>query len=338
MYVAWNGTTVCIISLYFDDLLLACNDMSYLTDIKQQLSNEFEMKDLGEAAYILGIRLHRDRTKRLIYLDQQKYIEDVLSTLGMGNCTPISTPMEHGMQLRADTSSDDDYNQQQMSQYPYRSAVGSLMYAMTTTRPDLAFAVSSVSQFLEKPSMLHWQAVKRVLRYLRQTAHHRLALGGTTSVVLMGYSDADHGGCKDTRKSVGAFAYKLGIGSVSWRSRRQKTVATSSMEAEYMALSQAAKEAVWLRRLLHQLGFTQHEPTILLADNQGSMALASNPVHHDRSKHIDIQHHYIREVVSSQEIQLQYCSTQKMAADVLTKSLARDKHQHFVQLLGLQDR
>jgi hypothetical protein len=209
------------------------------------------------------------------------------------------------------------------------------MYAMTSTRPDLAFAVSSVSQFLENPGTQHWQAVKRIMRYLRHTAEHKLVLGGADRVVVVGYSDADHGGCKDTRKSVGAFAFLLGVGAVSWRSRRQKTVATSSMEAEYMALSQAAKEAIWLRHLLARIGFPQTQPTTLYADNQGSMALASNPVHHDRSKHIDIQHHYIREVVAEKKVVLQYCATQAMAADVLTKSLPRDRHCQFVQILGM---
>jgi hypothetical protein len=184
--------------------------------------------------------------------------------------------------------------------------------------------------------MKHWQAVKRVFRYLRGTTGQKLMLGGTDQVVLTGYSDADWGASKDTRKSVGAYAFLLGVGAVSWRSRRQRAVARSSMEAEYMALSQAACEAVWLRRLLEQMGFAQDQPTVLLADNQGSMALATNPVHHDRSKHIDIQHHYIREVVDDKLVMLQYCSTQDMAADVLTKSLTRDKHCKCVQMLGMQ--
>jgi hypothetical protein len=336
VYVIRSGVMVCIISVYVDDLLLACNSVPYLTDIKRKLSGEFEMKDLGEAAYILGVRITRDRSKRLIYLDQQKYIEDVLVTFGMENCRPVATPMEHGMQLSADMSPDTDEGRALMLQYPYRSAVGSLMYAMTTTRPDLAFSVSAVSQFLANPGMKHWQAVKRVFRYLRGTTGQKLMLGGTDQVVLTGYSDADWGASKDTRKSVGAYAFLLGVGAVSWRSRRQRAVARSSMEAEYMALSQAACEAVWLRRLLEQMGFAQDQPTVLLADNQGSMALATNPVHHDRSKHIDIQHHYIREVVDDKLVMLQYCSTQDMAADVLTKSLTRDKHCKCVQMLGIQ--
>jgi hypothetical protein len=217
-----------------------------------------------------------------------------------------------------------------------QSAVGSLMYAMTCTRADIAFAVSTVSRFCSNYGTAHWVAVKRIMRYLKGTAHYRLQLGGGAQVLLSGYCDADWAGDLDERKSTTGYAFYIGDGLVSWNSKRQTTVALSTAEAEYMAATQATKEALWLKQLLNEIGLTQSQPVLIRSDNQGCIALTKNPAYHSRTKHIDIRHHFIRDSVEVGDIELQYCATNDMVADVLTKALARDKHDQHTDTLGVR--
>jgi hypothetical protein len=334
LYVIWNEDVKCIIALYVDDLLLACNSVGYMEELKHALHNEYEMKDLGQAKYVLGIEIERQRSRREIYLSQQQYIENVLEKFRMSDCKPMSTPMESNIKLTK-ASALSEHEKQEMAAVPYQSAVGSLMYAMTCTRPDIAYAVSSVSRYCSNYNSEHWTAVKRIMRYLRGTADYRLKLGGGTQVLLSGYCDADWAGDLDERKSTTGYAFYIGDGVVSWNSKRQPTVALSTAEAEYMAAAQATKESLWLKQLLSELGFTHSEAVSIQSDNQGCIALTKNPAYHSRTKHIDIRHHFIRDTVESGEIELQYCATDEMVADVLTKALAREKHEKHTAALGL---
>ena len=226
------------------------------------------------------------------------------------------------------------------------------MYLMIGTRPDLAAAVSIVSQFAANPSQTHLQAAKRILRYLKGTTNYTLCLGMNRNhnqdqaqarepagPYLYGYSDADWGGDISTRKSTSGYVFFISGSIVSWASKKQSTVALSSKEAEYMALTQATKEAIWFRRLLQELGFQSQKsaaPTLIYEDNQSCIALAKNPVHHARTKHIDIQHHFIREKVESCEIRLEYVPTEEMVADALAKALPRPRFEKFVGMMGLR--
>jgi hypothetical protein len=173
------------------------------------------------------------------------------------------------------------------------------------------------------------------MRYLKGTAHYRLKLGGGAQVVLSGYCDADWAGDLDERKSTTGYAFYVGHGLVSWNSKRQPTVALSTAEAEYMAATQAVKEAMWLKQLLSEMGFTQSQGVVIHSDNQGCIALTKNPAYHSRTKHIDIRHHFIRDRVDAGDVELQYCATDDMVADVLTKALAREKHEKHTSTLGL---
>jgi hypothetical protein len=219
----------------------------------------------------------------------------------------------------------------------YQSAVGALMYAMLGTRPDLAFAVASLSQFSSNPGQPHWDAIKHVLRYMRGTTDYRLTYGGRAGASLLfdGYCDSDWGSSKDDRRSVTGYTFMLGGGAVSWQSKKQPTVALSSVEAEYMAACQAAREALWWQKLLHELGVARHPTTVIHSDSQGSIALSKNPEHHARSNHIDIRHHFIREQVAANHISLQYMPTEDMLADVMTKPLSRDQHNTLIKRLGI---
>jgi hypothetical protein len=207
---------------------------------------------------------------------------------------------------------------------------------MTSTRPDISYSVSAVSKYCSNYGPAHWQAVKRILRYLKGTAHYRLKLGDTTSATLTGYCDADWAGDLDDRRSTSGYVFYIGNGVVSWSSKKQPTVALSTVEAEYMSSTHATKEAIWLKQLLAEIEIHLDGPVLMYNDNQGCIQLAKNPAQHQRTKHIDLRHHYIREKLESGEITLQYCSTEDMVADLLTKALSKDKHNKCLDGLGLK--
>ena len=232
--------------------------------------------------------------------------------------------MEPGLQLVRSTS---EPNEQLRTQY--QSAVGGLLFIMLATRPDIAAAVGIVSQYMSNPTEQHWSAVKRIFRYLRGSATLGIQLGSSkTPQKLQCYSDSDWARCLDTRRSTTGYLTLLG-GPISWQSKKQPTVALSSTEAEYLALGEAVKEVFLMKSLLGELGEAQEGPVDVLEDNQGCIALAKNPVSHARSKHIDIRHHFIRDAVEEGVINLVYCRTDEMLADILTKPLPREQ---FIKL------
>jgi transposase InsO family protein len=351
IYALNRGSVVVFIALYVDDLLLISNSVSALTKLKADLTRLFSMKDLGDAEYVLGIQIERNRTSRTLSISQGEYIRNVLERFGMADCKPVATPLETSSKLtKADCPPPGSPTDAAFTRL-YQSAVGAIMYAMLGTRPDIAYAVTALSQFNSNPGQPHWSAVKHVLRYLRGTIGYKLtygpdaAVGGFTSpkvgpltsssLPLYGYSDSDWGSDPDDRRSVTGYVFMLGGGAVSWQARKQTTVALSSVEAEYMAATQATKEAMWWRSVLVELGHHVNGPTVIHSDSQGSIALTRNPQHHARSKHIDIRHHFVREQVAVGTVTLQYIPTEDMLADVLTKSIPRDKHARLVVAMGL---
>lgn len=220
----------------------------------------------------------------------------------------------------------------------YQSAVGALMYAMLTTRPDLAFAVSVVSRFSSNPVPAHWSAVKGILRYLQGTLDQQLTFRGDLTP-LTGYTDADYAGDVATRRSTSGYVFNLGSGAISWQSKRQNTVAMSTCEAEYIGQSNATLEAIWLRQLLSEMLPESIPAPVglrLLADNQSAIALASNPSVHARSKHIDVRHHHQRECIASGFIKIEYVPTGDQVADIMTKPLSKVPFIKFRDLLGLE--
>jgi len=222
----------------------------------------------------------------------------------------------------------------------YQSIIGSLMYAMTQTRPDLAFPVSLLSRFATNPSAAHMGAAKRVLRYLKHTRDLRITYNGHTEHgAFQGYSDADWAGDTETRSSTSAYVFFLFGAPITWKSSRQHTIALSSTESEYYGLTNTAKEAIWLQTLLTELQYhgKEHVPTHIYGDNQSSLALAENPEYHQRTKHIDIKYHFIRQQVEKGTIHLSYVPTAQMVADGMTKPLLAVKHALFIQQLGLED-
>lgn len=319
------------IAIYVDDIILATNDDVWLCDVKKQLSYAFEMKDMGRINHCLGIEFTRDEDDR-VYLNQSVYLEKVLDRFGMSECKPIMTPMDVNMRLEKPKSMKNDV----MSQFPYQSLIGALMYLAVSTRPDIAFAVNYLSQFNTNYDLEHWKAAKRVLRYLKGTPDYGLVYE-RTGLPLFGVVDADWGmNTADSRRSYSGFAFILAGAPISWEARKQRTIALSSTEAEYMAISEATKEAMYLRDMLNSVGM-ECDCVTLFNDNQGAIKLAQSKSYHSRTKHIDVRHHFIRDMCEQGVVCLKYLSTDKMPADVLTKGLNGTKHHECVCNLGMMD-
>ena len=336
LYIKQTGEYLLIVLIYVDDLIILASLLAKLAWLKAKLNEEFMMSDLGELSYCLGVEFERDRKARTITMSQRKYIKEVLKRFNMEECKPIGTPLDVNVKLLKLSVEEFEAIEGEMDGVPYKSGVGSLMYAMVATRADLAFAVSMVSQFMSRAGPTHWSAVKRIMRYLQSTMDTKLCLGGK-DMTLRGYCDADWAGDANERRSTTGYVFFIGVGAISWNCRRQPTIALSTTEAEYMSTSQSTKEAIWLRKLLADVGFVQEGATTIMCDNQGCIALAKNPTHHSRTKHIDVQHHFIREKLESGEISLEYCPTEDMVADVLTKALAKDRHQRLTKAMGLRE-
>jgi hypothetical protein len=312
--------------------LIAGDSKTNIQAIKDSLSQRFHMTNLGAWHFYLGMEVIRDRPRRTLRLSQEAYLRRVLEDFGMLQANPVATPMETSVHL---VPAEDGYQAESSLVKTYQSAVGSLMYAMLGTRPDLAFAVSVVSRFASNPTDRHWTAVKRILKYLAGTISIGLVFRGSLTS-LNGYTDSDWAGDHDTRRSTSGYVFNVGSAAISWSAKRQPTVSLSSCEAEYIGQTQATKEAIWLQGFLKQIHpDLDGGATIIYGDNQGAIALAKNPQFHARTKHIDIQHHFVREKVAEGRIQLKYVPTTQQVADGLTKPLCRDKFQVFRTAVGV---
>ena len=318
-----------IITAYVDDLLIFGLDLKLINSITEKLNKRFEMKDMGAAAYFLGIQISRDRKARKLKLSQSSYLTKALELFDMQNCKPTQIPLATGTVLEPST---EQINPSENIK-KFQSIIGTLMYAMTGTGVNLVYSVSKLAQYTSNPSSQHWAALKRLLRYVKGTLQLGLIYSGK-ELILQAFSDSDWAGDKTTRKSTGGYVFKIAGSPISWSSKRQKTIALSSCEAEYMALTQAAKEAIWIKRLMEEIKIPQSSIT-LYCDNQGAIALSHNPEFHVRTKHIDIAYHFIRNVVQENTIKLVYISTEEQAADGLTKALSREKFQKFLYQLGV---
>ena len=319
-----------ILLLYVDDLVITAPSLEDVNWIRSLLHEEFEMTDLGPLTVYLGIEIRRNRQLRSLHVSQQQYIRTILDRFGMSTATTISTPADPHVRL---TALPPDQRADIINQERYQSAVGSLMYAMIGTRPDIAFAVSAVSQYCTNPGPMHWTAVRRIFRYLGGTKALGLEYRGSC---CGGYTDADWGSGED-RRSIGGYVFMINGAAISWASKKQGSVALSSTEAEYMSLTQGIKEALWLGELLSDLGAPRHKTEIrqVQCDNQGAITLTRNPQYHARTKHIDIQYHFVRQHIESGLIQLTYCPTHEMVADIFTKPLPRPQFEKHVLGLGL---
>eukprot|EP00253_Pinus_taeda_P001791 PITA_01791 len=297
LYFIVIGEEPLILVLYVDDLVITGAER-LIEHCKRDLATEFEMKDIGLMHYFLGLEVWQEEGH--FFLGQGKYIVDILSRFHMEDCRPMSTPMiTNWKKLHASDS-------KLVDPTLYRQLIGSLMYVVNT-RPDICFAVNTMSQFMCEPRKVHWVAAKHILR-----------LAGDSGL----WSGLQAGRWSE-------------IAVVSCFSRKQQSVALSSAEAEYMAASLASCEAIWLRKMLFGLFGQPLRPSVIYYDNQSCIKLTENPVFYDRSKHIGIRYHFIRDYVQKGAVKLEYISTDEQVADILTKALPRGKHVYFRGKMGV---
>lgn len=329
VYTRARGLSRLIVGVYVDDLVITGHNVTDITSFKSEMKQLFRMSDLGLLSYYLGIEVHQGHDG--ITLRQAAYATKLLERSGMQDCNSALSPMETRLKLSKDSDSPT------VNATEYRRIIGGLRY-LVHTRPDLAFAVGYLSRFMEKPHEVHLAAVKRLLRYVAGTRGHGLHYAKQEGAVrLIGYSDADMAGDIDTRKSTTSIIFFLGTSPITWQSTKQKVVALSSCEAEYIAAAIAACQGVWLARLLHDLIGAESEAPKLKVDNQAAIALSRNPVFHDRSKHIETKYHYIRDCVDGGRIKIGHVSTDRQLADILTKALGRVRFQELRVMIGVHN-
>ncbi|KAG7554626.1 GAG-pre-integrase domain [Arabidopsis suecica] len=329
-----DGSKVYLL-LYVDDMLVAARDMKVISELKQKLSEKFEMKDLGAAKKILGMEISRDRVKGTLTLSQEDYLSKVLEVYNMEQCKSVVTPLGAHLKMHAATEQQLLNDEEYMKSVPYSNAVGSIMYSMIGTRPDLAYSVGIISRFMSKPIKEHWLGVKWVLRYIKGSLKMKLCYKKGADFILRGYCDSDYAANIDNRRSTSGMVFTLGGSTINWRSCLQKVVAISTTEAEYMSLTEAVKEAIWLKGLLKDFGYEQKTVEIF-CDSQSAIALSKNNVHHDRTKHIDIKYHKIREVIADGVVEVQKISTLINPADIFTKIVPVSKFKSALDSLRVK--
>ncbi|MGB1481629.1 MAG: reverse transcriptase domain-containing protein [Flavobacteriales bacterium] len=348
--VSKPGDKLLFLVLFVDDILIFSDCLDTIKKTKDTLKSTYSMTDQGELRWCLGMRVLRDRNNKIITLDQQRYILDVLERFGMSDCNPVATPAHHKDKLTSKDcpSTPSELKERDTYHNLFRSIVGSVSYAALSTRPDIATATIQCARFSHNPGKAHLAAAKRILRYLKGTTNMCIMFGGSTFMQqneevmlsafdpraednmrldLMAFSDSDWAGDLDKRKSTSGFIFFINGGAVSWKSRTQKCVAQSSAEAEYIASSETAKEAVWLRSLISTVkGREIEEPTMLNVDNQAAISIIKNPVCSSRTKHIELRYHLVRDYYERKIITVQHVPTESNAADLLTKPLPRIVH------------
>lgn len=326
-----------IVAVATDDLTIIAESNESAQLIKDQLNQHFELVDLGEIKWLLGVHITRDLENRTISLGQQTYIDEIIKRFGLEDARPISTPMEPGSDLTPGTPHISPIKLTARERSHYREMIGALLYLSTVTRADVAYCISTLSRYLEDPSKTHLAAVQRAIRNLKQTRDKRLILGGKDPQ-LLAYSDADWAS-QAHRHSISGFAIFYGQGAVSWSSKKQPIVTLSSTEAEYVALSHIVKDLLWHRKLHSELSpffnFSTTNPITLFCDNQGAIILSKDSTFHMRTKHIDTRFHFVREIINNNILSISYCPTDEMVADIFTKALSRFKFENFRTLLGI---
>ena len=326
-----NSDSLMYIAVYVDDLIIAASCDDKLSKVKASLSSRFKMKDMGKLHFCLGVSIDYDAEKKCILMHQKQYILQMLERYGLMEAKTCATPFDTSVNLQKSEKEVDTKNQAN-----YQSQVGSLLYAAMAIRPDIAYAVGVVSKFNAYPSAAHFKTVKRIFQYLKLTSNFAIKYVNLTQPRLIAFSDADWAGDRDDRHSTSGNVFIFGGGAVSWLSKKQAVVALSTSEAEYVALSSATQEAIWLKRLLIDLNVIHDCPIVIQEDNQGATAMSKNPVFHGRTKQIDIQYHFIREAVVNGTIELEYCNSENMVADIFTKALSKPRFEKLRACLGLE--
>ncbi|PQM43482.1 hypothetical protein VC83_09609 [Pseudogymnoascus destructans] len=315
-----------LIGLYVDDMLILGKDHPEIDRVVKGIGKRWKIKDLGEVDMIPGIRVTRDRRSCRLYLDQEGYIDEIVKRFRLEQTTPRLTPatVDRAALLKGDDG------EAEADQYLYQRGIGSLAWLALCSRPDIAYAWGQLSQSCSRPTIRNWNGVLHVLRYVKKTRDLRLSFGGEglgsgIPPHLCGYSDSDYAGDHIDRHSISGYIFMLNRGPISWTSAKQRCVATSTTEAEYIALCEASKQGQWLRTLLQEIGRERllggrGNRVQIFGDNQASLAIASDPMSHRRTKHIDVRYHYIRQLIAFGKMAIEYVPTKDMLADLLNEA------------------
>ena len=329
LYVLETNKNHIIIGLYVDDLIVASKFKEGAEAFLKLMNERFEMSNLGPLSWYLGMKITRDRSKRLLYVSQGLYVREILKRFKMEDCTPTTSPLIPGSLRKLETTNSKE------TSFPYRQAVGMLMYLMVCSRPDLSYSVTVLSRYNNSPKKIHVSAIKQVLRYLKGTRDVQLILRGSGELNLTGYNDSDWNDIFSGR-SMSGYVFLLNKSVISWKSKLQTTTAISSTEAEYMSLSMAMQECIYLRQLLGELMLSQHQIE-MFNDNQSCIKLAKNPIISQRTKHINLRHHFIREEVIKGHAKLVFVPSTQMLADGLTKAVGGPKLSVLREQLRIQN-
>jgi Reverse transcriptase (RNA-dependent DNA polymerase) len=324
MFVKYSNNITTIVLVYVDNIIITGNNEKEINNVKTYLKEKFDIKDLGKLKYFLGIEIAH--SGKGLFLSQRKYTLDLLKETGKLGIKPANTPMDTNNKLEPESGEPlKDIAQ-------YQRLVGKLIY-LTVTRPDIAFAVGTVSQFMHAPRTTHLEAVNRILKYLKGSPGQGIWMKKNNTNKILAYSDADWAG-NFNRKSTTGYCTFVGGNLVTWKSKKQNVTARSSAEAEYRAMASTASELVWLKQLLHDLKISCEGPMQMYCDNQAARHIASNPVFHEQTKHIEVDCHFIREKVQAGEIETPFVRSQDQLADIFTKALDKGTFQKILYKLN----
>ncbi|GJY75492.1 retrovirus-related pol polyprotein from transposon TNT 1-94 [Tanacetum coccineum] len=326
LFIRRDGKELLLVQIYVDDIIFAASTPELCDQFAKIICSKFKMSMMGKISFFLGLQIFQN--PRGIFINQSKYALESLKKYGFDSCDPVDTPMVEKSKL------DEDKGGKAVDPSHYRGMIGTLLY-LTASRPDLQFAICMCARYQALPTEKHLNAVKRIFRYLKGTVNRGLWYPKDSSIALTAFADADHAGCQDTRRSTSGSMQFLGDRLVSWSSKRQKSAAISSTEAEYIAMSGCCAQILWMRSQLtdYGLGFNKIP---MYCDNKSAIALCCNNVQHSRSKHIDIRFHFIKEHVENGVIELYFVNTEYQLADIFTKALARERIEFLINKLGMR--
>ncbi|GJY44777.1 retrovirus-related pol polyprotein from transposon TNT 1-94 [Tanacetum coccineum] len=326
LFIRRDGKELLLVQIYVDDIIFAASTPELCDLFSKIMCSKFKMSMMGKISFFLGLQI--SQSPRGIFINQSKYALESLKKYSFDSCDPVDTPMVEKSKL------DEDKEGKAVDPSHYRGMIGTLLY-LTASRPDLQFAICMCARYQAWPTEKHLNTVKRIFRYLKGTVHQGLWYLKDSSIALTAFADADHAGCQDTRRSTSGSMQLLGDRLVSWSSKRQKSAAISSTEAEYIALSGCCAQILWMRSQLTDYGFGFNKIP-MYCDNKSAIALCCNNVQHSRSKHIDIRFHFIKEHVENGVIELYFVNTEYQLADIFTKALGRNRIEFLINKLGMR--
>ena len=337
IYLKTSGSKFIFLVLYVDDTLLASNDVNLLHENKALLSKTFEMKDLGDASFVLGIEIHRDRSQNSLGLSQRAYVDRVLKRFNMETCKSGEVPVVKGDKLGKIQCPSNDFGRKSMENIPCASVVGSLMYAKVCTRPDIAFIVGVLGRYFSNPGQAHWVAVKKVMRYLQRTKDYMLVYRKMENLEVLGYTCSDFTGCSNDMKSTSGYIFMMAGGAISWKCVKQTLRASSTMQTKFVAYYGAATQEIWLKNFISGLLVVDSisRPIKIFCDNNVVVFFSKNNKSSKGSNHIELKYLTVRDLVKNKDIMVEHIDTTNMLADPLTKGLIPITFQRHVFNIGI---